>query len=285
MEALTETQRKEVRNRYKNLVFPDPVLEPIWYGRRPETKIEGKFAIVDQGENETVFGICSDQYQVVHYEDIISLTEKVFKEVQSKQGKIEIMPCIIDQGRKMRISATMLEAKYEIKKGDIINPTVTVRTSYDLGWRFSSVFGAFRLICTNGAKAGITFDRFAKKHMQSLEPTMMVDSILKGMELYNAQVAQWKQWTKTKVPELIYTELWTALPFSEGEKEKIEKTVEMGSKNTLEDKKWRDQINLWDLHSVMTQYVTHEVKSEVRKNDLETDIARVFDHTFSRLTH
>src|SRR3972149_10370041 len=143
MESLTQEQRMEVRTRYATLEFPDPVLEPVWFRKRPEFRIDGKKAIVDQNTN-TVVGICSDQYRVVHYEDIIKMVEDSVAKLP-EFGTITVEPNIIADGGKMSIKALMGDTKYEIKKDDFVNPQITIRTSYDLGWKYISMFGAFRI--------------------------------------------------------------------------------------------------------------------------------------------
>ena len=281
MERLTDTERKEIQAKYPNLEFPDPVTEPIWYGKRPTTRIDGSKAIVDQ-KTDSVFGICSDLYQVIHYEDIVRMVEKTVANLP-EFGKIEVVPTIIQEGRKMKIKATMTEVEYEIRKGDVVNPMITIRTSYDLGWKLSGIFGALRLICTNGATVGKTFSRFAKRHLTSLDPSDLTKSIQGGMGIYSEQVGLWKEWAQMKLDTATYDAVWEALPFSENEKEKIEKLSEVSTKHTLADKEWRKEATLWDFHSVVTQFATHEIKSEVRRADVEPMIAKAFDLGYSRL--
>ncbi len=281
MEPLTATERKELREKYANVKFPDPVLEPVWWGRRPEFKIEGRKAIVDQNSN-TVYGVCSDQYQLIHYEDIIRMVEKTV-DALPEFGKIALHPIIIGEGEKIKITALMEEKPFEIRKkgdmkvGDLIHPTVTVKSSYDLGWKLIANFGAMRLACTNGMMVGTTLKRFANRHIVSLDPESMVKSIQKGMALYSDQVGLWKKWAETKLNAATYEAVWEALPFSENEKEKIEKLPESATNLTLEEAKKKFDFTLWDFHNVVTQFATHEIKSEMRRHEIEPQIVRAFE--------
>ncbi len=281
MEKLNVQEREEIRGRYQDIQFPDPVLEPLWYGKRPTTRIDGKKVIVDQA-TETVFGICSDLYQVIHYEDIVKMVENTVAKLP-EFGKISVTPKIIGDGGKMAIKAKFEDVHYEIKKGDVVNPQIMIRTSYDLMWKLSGTFGAFRLICSNGMTVGKVFSKFAKRHIMSLDPILLTESIQKGMGAYSEQVGLWKQWAETKLNAIVYDSLWEALPFSPTEKEKIEKLPEASTNLKLEDKKYREQATLWDMHSVITQFVTHEIKSEVRRADVEPLVARAFDMGFAKL--
>lgn len=275
MEALTVEQRKEIQERYSNLKFPDPVLEPIWYGKRPTNRVNGKKAIVDQSE-DNVFGICSDLYQIIHYEDIIKMVETTVKNLP-EFGEIEILPQMIGNGEKMLIKAKFIGTEYEIKKGDVVNPQIAIRTSYDLGWKLVAMFGAFRLVCSNGMTVGKIFSKFAKRHMVSLEPASLTKSIQEGMINYSEQTGLWQKWANKKLTSEMYDTLWEALPFTPGEKEKIEALPEVATGLIFNDPIARKASSIWDFHSVLTQYITHEVKSEVRKTELESLVAKTFD--------
>lgn len=275
METLTMEQRKEVQERYPNLKFPDPVLEPMWWGKRPTTRIDGKKAIVDQSA-DNVFGICSDLYQIIPYEDIISMVETTVKNLP-EFGKIEINPVIIHNGEKMLIKAKFVETEYEIKKGDIVNPQIVIRSSYDLGWKLVAAFGAFRLVCSNGMTVGKVFSKFARRHTVSLDPELLIKSIQEGMIGYSEQTGLWKEWANKKLTNDMYDVLWEALPFSDGEKEKIELLSEAATGLVFGDPISRKAATMWDFNSVLTQYITHEVKSEVRKIELEASVANAFE--------
>lgn len=275
MEALNTEQREEVQNRYPELTFPDPIKEPLWFGKRPEFRVEGKRAIVDQKTNN-VFGICSDQYQIIHYQDIIKMVETTVHNLP-EFGKIDVVPTLIAEGGKMKIMATMNDTSYEIKKGDVVHPTITIRTSYDLGWKLLAKFGAFRLVCSNGMIAEKVFSKFAKRHILSLDPEMLTKSIQDGMSVYSDQVGLWKEWAEKKLFADTYDAMWEALPFSEGEKEKIEKLPEVSSKLLLPDAIKSGEATVWDFHSVVTQWTTHNIASETRKADIESQITRVFE--------
>ena len=275
MERLTLEERQEVQERYPETYFPDPVLEPIWFGKRPDTRIEGKKAVIDQKTNE-VFGICSDIYQIVHYEDLVKMTELTVEQMP-EFGNIKITPKVFNGGSKLDIIAKFTDVEYEIKKGDFINPSIHIRSSYDLGWKLTSLFGAFRIVCSNGMTVGNVFSKFARRHVVSLDPSLLRDNILEGMGHYSEQVGLWKDWAETKINALVYKNIWDALPFSDKEKEKIENLPETESKMVLSDKKWRDEASLWDVHSIISQFVTHEIKSELRKAELGPIVANIFE--------
>ncbi len=272
---MEEKARVAVRERYEDLVFPDISLEPVWYGKRPDTKVDGAFAIVDQNEG-TFFNFCSDQYQVVPYEDVISLIEEVTSDLP-EFGKPTIVPHIFADGGKMKVKATFQDIEYEIKKGDIVNPKIEVYTSYDLGWKLRSLFGAYRLVCTNGLTVGKLFSKFAKRHMLSLNPEDMKLSIQGGMGIFSEQIGLWKKWAELQIVEELYDGIWKELPMSDGEKVKIEKLPEAGTQLLLPNALEQNQLTAWGFYSVVTQFVTHEIKSDIRREEIGPRVTQAFE--------
>lgn len=280
---LNPEERAEVRHRYPNTYFPDPVLEPIWYGRREHVRITEKKAIIDQkSENHTVFGICSDQYKIVPYEDIVSLVEKTVKTI-TDFGKIEVSPMPYLHGARIKIGLRFPDCPAIIKEKDTIVPKIEVFSSYDLSTKLLGRFGAFQLKCLNGMGVWKTLKTFAKRHLQNLFVEELGQNITEGLAGFGTQIDQWKDWAKTKIPMKTYEEIWTSLPFSSIEKEKIEALPEIGSGLLLSQAIKSKDLDLWSLNSVLTQYATHEVKSELRRIDLEPTIAEVMGRTFDKL--
>lgn len=275
-------EREAVRGRFPGVAFPDPVLEPIWYGRRPNTLIDGKKAIVDNVSGK-VFNTCSDQYRVIHYEDVVGMVEDVIKGVQG-YGKIEVKPLILSDGGKMRIGLTFPEAQHLIRTKDSVVPKVEVFTSYDLSYRLMGKFGAFQLRCTNGMGTWKHFKQFARKHLQTLNLADLKDTILEGMDLFGIQVDYWKKWAETALDQATYDGLWEELPFSMKEKEKIEALPQIGDRMLIPDALKQGLLTIWDFSSILTQFNTHEVKSELRKIDNEPEIARIMEKTYDRVT-
>lgn len=273
--------RERIQEKYSNINFPDPVLEPLWRGKRPETRVQGRYAIVDQ-KTDTDYNVCSDLYQIIYHEQVIDIVEKAV--VQMPQfGKHNICIDLLgDEGSKLKVKAVFTDIKYEISKGDFINPKIEVRSSYDLGWKYGGSFGAYRLICTNGMTIGKAFSKFSKRHLTSLEPNELRDSILKGMELYDAQVGLWKRWAEQKVSAIAYAEIWEELPFSEAEKEKIEKLPEAATRLLLPDALAKDDLTYWNFFNVLTQFNTHEIRSAVRRSDQEQILTTSFEKGINR---
>jgi hypothetical protein len=287
MTELDPVERAEIRNRYSETYFPNPVKEPVWYGRREHTRIVEKNAIIDQNvrpdqEKPTVFGICSDHYKIVFYEDIVKMVEGVVGTIKDF-GEIKINPYSYADGGRLRINLSFPEKKINIVKGDNIIPKIEIFSSYDLSTMLKGRFGAFQLKCTNGMGVWKTFKKFAKRHLQNLHLMELESSIIEGLDVFALQATMWKEWTTLKIPQKVYEEIWTDLPFSPAEKERIEALPEIGTKLLLPDALKSNDLNVWSFNSVLTQFATHEVKSELRRIELEPVIARSMEKLYDRL--
>jgi hypothetical protein len=279
---LSPSERAEVRERYPKVYFPDPVLEPVWFGRREHQRIEGKKAIVDQtfeGNGQMVYGICSDQYKVIHYEDIVHMVENSVGKL-TDYGAVQICPHTYLDGARMRIGVKFPDLKSEIKKLDSIVPKVDIFTSYDLSTKLKGMFGAFQLKCTNGMGVWKTFKQFSKRHLQNLFLNELGDNISEGLLIFGEQVDHWKNWASLRIEKELYETIWDDLPFSEAERKKIEALPEIGDQRLLSHTVQANDLTLWHLNSILTQWSTHNVKSELRRIDLEPIIARVMENAY-----
>jgi len=267
--------REDVAKRY-NTVFPAVVLEPLWWGRRPDNRAEGRFAIVDQNNNY-LFNVCTEIYKPVYHELVIWQVEQAALAVP-EFGPPVIQFNLLANGGKIKVNARFPEVEHEISTGDIVNPTSDIFSSYDLGWKYKAMFGAYRLVCSNGMTVGEVFDSFKKRHLVGLDPDELTNMLMTGMPKFSEQTGLWKLMAEKKVPQLMYDSVMEDLKFSEGEIQKIEAVKEARSGLLLPDALKQKDLNMWDLNSVLTQYVTHNVASELRKIELLPKITAALEH-------
>lgn len=274
-------RRAEVRERYPDVEFPSPVLNSLWVGKRKFEMVPNSKALMDQNTGK-VLSIVSDKYKIVHYEDTISMVEDVTKEIDGF-GQIHLCPAIYADGGKFKLTMKFPESQHVISTGDGIVPKIDVFNSYDLGYKLMGRFGAFRLRCTNGMGVWEQFKRFARRHLLNLFLEDLKLTILEGMSVFGMQVESWKKWAEIEMKQDVYDLTWKALPFSEPEKVKIESLREIGSALTLPDALKQRALTLWDMNNVLTQFVSHEIKSPIRRVNLEPMIARTMEATYHQL--
>jgi len=281
---LSENERRDVRERYPKVYFPDPILEPLYFGRRDKKRYEGKKVIVDQaftGNGAMAFGICSDSYKVVRYEDIVHMIENSVGQL-TDYGKIQVCPHTYLEGARLKIGIRFPDMASAIRAVDSIIPKVDVFSSLDLSTKLKGMFGAWQLKCLNGMGIWKSMAQFSKRHLQNLFLNNLGETISGGLAIFGTQVDSWKNWASTQISKDIYDEIWDELPFSAAEKIKIEALPEIGTNLLLSNAVNSSSLDLWSLNSILTQWNTHEVKSELRRIDLEPVIARVMERTYSR---
>lgn len=278
----SEEKRLEVREMFPEVYFPTPVLEPLWYGRRPTHRVEATKALVDQNTGR-VFSMVSDQYKIVRYEDVFVMVNDIVGALDG-YGKIQVVPRSLSEGGKFQIQLKFPEMQKSVKKLDNIVPKLDVFTSLDLSSRLTGKFGAFRLLCTNGMGVWELFKRFARKHLVSLVLDDLQNTISEGLEGFQRQVIEWQRWSETVIPMEMYEGIWQTLPFSAHEKEKIEVLPEVSSKLTIREALTRKALTVWDLSNVLTQFVSHEIRSDIRRIDSEPIIAQAMEATFAHIT-
>lgn len=266
--------KQEIAERY-NMSFPEVSIEPLWWGRRPDNRVDGRFAIVDQN-TDLVYNVCTDMYKPVHHEVVIKLVEDAASHLP-EFGTPVIKPQLLADGGKLRVNVSFPEVQLEVKVGDLINPFMDVFSSYDLGWKYGGRFGANRLICSNGASVSETFEAFKRRHLVSMVPEELQVTLKNGLESFSDQTALWQQWTELKVLPPIYEAMWEELPFSKTEREKIENTKEIGTDMLLLPALRSNELTMWRAHNVLTQYATHDIASDIRRVEILPQIERVFE--------
>jgi hypothetical protein len=183
----------------------------------------------------------------------------------------------------MKITLKFSDMVTEIKTKDAIIPKIEVFSSYDLSTKLMGKFGAFQLKCTNGMGVWQSFKAFAKRHLNNLFLSDLETNIVEGLSIFGTQIETWKSWTEKRLTKEFYEEIWEELPFSAAERSKIEALPEMGTERKLIEILPTEKVDLWTFNSVLTQFATHEVKSELRKMELETAIARTMERAANRI--
>ena len=279
---LTAEKRQEIQEQFPDVYFPQPALEPVWYGRRPTHQIPATQAVVDQN-NGKVLSIVSNQYKIVRYEDILSMVNDITSRIDG-YGKIQLNPHSLQGGRRFQIQLKFPEMQKSVNKLDNIVPKLDVFTSLDLSSKLTGRFGAFRLLCTNGMGVWEMFRRFARKHLLSLVLDDLQSTITEGLEGFNTQVLEWKKWSNTIIPLEAYNNVWQRLPFSAHEKERIEFLPEVSSNLTLKDALQQKALTVWDMNNVLTQANTHIIRSEIRRIEQEPLIAKEIENLYKHIT-
>ena len=271
-------QCEEIRNQYPHVNWPDPAKEPLFYGRLSKSEIQGRHAIVNHKTGD-VFGLCSDDYALLRHEKVVYDIQNVVAEFQ-EYGNPEISIKLMDDGAKMVMTVKFPEAESTIVRKDKVVPLIKSKNSYDLKWQRHDQFGANQLICTNGLTAFKVNAALKKRHMNGLlDPEMFKSMLNVGMTQISEQLGIWQKWAETSLELPLFEEVTEKL-FSPAEREKILSLRLMEREEPLQALITRNEATIWDAHSALTQFLTHEVRSELRKEEDPDEVSRLFHLKF-----
>jgi len=259
------------------IYFPRAEEWPIWIG---EHKVEcgGHKAIVgiDEAGVHQVHAISSNKYNLIQHEDAFEIVQDaLFKnpEFGSFVSQADFSP----DGSKMRATIRFPEVDFKIRTGDTVNPTIEIFNSYDLSWKFQLLFGAFRLVCSNGLIIGENFLHTKKRHMPSLDIEAVSSQLSEAMEIFSKQTELWKSWADEVLAPKQVEKVIKSLDLNKGEYESLEETEEVLEGFSLQD--WfifhihhvGSEIAMTRLifFNILTQFLTHNVDSVVRRTMLE----------------
>lgn len=273
-----EDRIQEIRDRiqaqFPDIEFPEPVTEPIYYGRLKKKKYSGRNAILDANTG-TPWDIVSDSYHVVTHEELIW---DMLQAVPEEYGKPAVDIIMWQEAARIRVNMYFPELgdqDAEIKPGDKVRPRITGYSSYDRSTYHGMFGGAEQMVCSNGLIAFRQEAAKKRKHIihSSVTQEQLSEEIQNFMIDYSESVKLWQKWADRKLAKLEFEEVMEALPFSEAEQEKILQLPLMNHED-----QWLSSLDsptLWDVSSAATQFARHEVRGKQRANDLEMQIAQV----------
>lgn len=249
--------------------------------------INGYKAIINP-ETEHVYDITSQIYKLVKHEEVIEKAEQAF-DSYSAFGGYQKRVRIYKEGARMRATYTFDKKIVVMINGveDLMNPTVDVFGSYDRSCRHTLILGAFRLICTNGAVIGEKFAYIRKRHMPDLDLSETVESLKDGFSAMKAMQLTWERWSKQTLLGNDYEKTMKVLALNKKETTLLLEEPEASTGWTLD--RWQylrdmpgekylkeaEQLTTWIFFNILTQFVTHRIKSEARRIQLEERMRKV----------
>lgn len=268
--CVAETVSK-IRERFSHVVFPEPVLEPIYYGRFDKTKVTNRKLVLDVNTGHQM-DIVSDAYVLHRHEVMVNdLLEACPEEFGAPKVDIRIMRA----GAVASVEAVFPEiGKFQVN-GSAINPRIMLMNSYDRSRHLGFSWGARELVCTNGLvafreRAGGKF-----KHISGSLGKAQIEMRVRGaMEEFSDQVGIWNEWSKTQIDVNTGQEIMEALDLSEAAR-KVLIDLPLMNDNGRTLRSIGKDLTLWNVTSAVTQFAQHEVESDVRRLDLEVNVARI----------
>lgn len=262
-----EAIRTEIQEQFTEIKFPEPVLEPLYFGRLNKTDVVGKKLILDKNEG-TQYDVVSDKYHVVYHEEVV---RKLLDSIPEEYGKADTKIKLYKSGARMKIDTLFPEMGEFKVNGSKLDPKIILKNSYDRSLNLAFDFGAEELICTNGLTAFVSKEKGRAKHISGSILNMNLSNTIKtSLDTFSDQHKLWISWAEKELSEIEVKTVIESLPFSEKEKENLMELPLINHSNTsLVGMK---KPTLWAINSSATQYAKHEVKGELRKMELDRNI-------------
>src|SRR5512137_3054858 len=241
-EFLKEVARAEeiqgsIREEFPTVEFPNVYSEPVWYGRTADgiSKVDGRMAVIGEFKGDRyVYAIPSEQYKILPHEEVIHNLKTRLATLQ-EYGEPAIKVSLLNNGAYMRVNVQFPMVNMEVKPGDKMRPAVDVYNSYDLSRELELTWGAYQLICSNGAVAFRVQERISGKHRLNLNLGHNLDRITEGLESYSEQIGIWRAWATKQLEGPEWTKLWDALPFGGDHRKKLLELKQAGTNHTLQE--------------------------------------------------
>jgi len=282
---------EEIHERYPNESWPEVSCERLQLaGMHDMGAISDRMANVVWTKHEktgedvpNVVGIRSDEYKFIRYEVLTKKFEETLAEYDSF-GKPTFSFMFPSDGARFICNVDFPEAVKVIKengptKGGDISPSCGFKSSLDMKWEYSSFIGAIRLVCTNGMIAYHLESQMKKKHRMTLDVNEINKHVIPTLDRFDDQMKVWNAWSETQFTALQTEQMMEILPFGNRHSEEILALPETGTGESLEQWMKRDKVNKMDMNNVLTQFLTHEIESEMVRVDKAQKVSRIFhDH-------
>jgi len=270
--------QQEVRELFPEIKFPNVSLQPLQYGRRTITQIEGHKAIVIERPDSDPFvaAFCTESYQLTPFELTVKKLIEASDEVAQTSGPYKIQITLPKKGARLKAWSEFETDKKPIKKGDDVITSIGFQSSYDMVWEHTPFFGALRLVCTNGMTAGVIEKFMTHRHVKTLSLDKQKEALLTGASMMGEQISEWQKWSKKDVGRKQAFVIAEAMPFGTKHAEQILALPEKGTGETLSQWIEKDKVNLWRMYNIYTQFLSHEIESEVVKIEKGKEISALF---------
>ena len=115
--------------------------------------------IVREDTNE-ILSCMTDEYKLVSNRDVWDAAFPTLKDM----GAVLTEEKVFSHGARVSWTWTIPDVKVKIKRGDELNPQITIKNSYDGSYQLGILSGAFRLLCSNGLVLGNILSKKVNRH-------------------------------------------------------------------------------------------------------------------------
>jgi hypothetical protein len=174
-----------------------------------------------------------------------------------------------------------VQAKWEFPNhqidvdGDKINLQLVVRNSYDRTSAFSVLFGAYRLICSNGMVIGKSLSKNRQIHIGMIDINNFGKEILNQAEIHTGTGTDYIKRLQDKAVKDADSVFAKIASVSKIPAVHIEAAKAIYLNPAYEADKER---NMWSVYNAFTQHLTHDVKNSMAAVDMTSRVSQSIYH-------
>lgn len=216
-------------------------------------------------DNNACLGVVSPKYTPVSHVDCFdAVYDNMSRQFGSKSFKITKFDMPKDGAR---VYVTFdVDNGIDILPKDKILPRMTMTNSFDGLLKFGFILGAFRVICSNGLRAGIDMFSMNMKHMGITGTEITGQLNIASTSFFDRVVPMYKDMAQIQVEnKMIGMQLFhnTTIP---------QRMIEEVSA------KQPEMLSAWDFYNAFTHHLTHEYKSSFERGmDFNRQIVDEFE--------
>lgn len=238
--------------------FPAVVEQPVYAhgtlnATHAKVRIPEYKALVNP-QTGFVYSVNSDAYKTVRHEELLGSAIDALHRINEPYALQVLFP---NEGRQMWAKIHLMERRYEVRQGDFVRPTIEIFGSYDKSWASRAVFGAFRLVCTNGMVVGAKFGAIRTAHLSVFDTADLIEMVKDSHGVFVAQTGRWAEMQTAYVTPERYERVIADLRLPVAQLRSLEAEVEVSSMKMIEDLKYRTLSEL-DFLNLITQNLTHD---------------------------
>tara|TARA_Y100000310_G_C20661664_1_gene805139 strand:- start:730 stop:1518 length:789 start_codon:yes stop_codon:yes gene_type:complete len=227
-----------------------PVKEvPAIMGKGFDYKDDTGHKFIVREDTGAVLSCMTTDYKLVRNEEVLKAVDPIMAENKAVLKEASTF----GGGARTKISYRLPNISVDIGRGDLVNPEIIIRNSYDGSMEASAMAGAFRLVCTNGMIIGFILDKGGYRHTHGSGLSEKVFAEL----VYNL----------IKDTRSVFTSEFPLLVDTKVKQSDIKKLIKMFPYTALESLTQKmiskPPKNYWDLLNAATWTTTHAMKREV----------------------
>ena len=133
------------------------------------------YKFVMREDTGQILSCMTDSYKLITNDELYNTVSPIMKECGAKH----IESRTFSDGARTSWKWKFPDISVDIGKGDLVNPEMTIRNSYDGSLEASALAGAFRLVCSNGMVIGVILAKSGIRHISGNDSKDFLDLVTK----------------------------------------------------------------------------------------------------------